>query len=317
MKKKKILVITHKNFNKSWKNELTKLFGRQIVFTEDEKSKILKNVKECQAMIGCPRYIFSDGSYKKFQHLEWVHAGGAGIEAFLGNKFKKSRILFTNGKIIQGPEVADHAVGLILGFTRNLFLIAKSQPILKRPIELKNKNILIIGLGGIGMCLAERLNSFGANVDGITNDMPIITSYIRNIFYETNITDIVSSYDIIACTAPLTQETNSMLGYKFFKKMKKGSIFINVSRGKIVKTKDLLKDDLFKKFRGIGLDVTEPEPLEKNHILNKAKNVLITPHVAGPSDMNRYRGFELIKLNITRFLKQKSLINVVDKFKEY
>ena len=35
--KKKILVITHKNFNKSWKNELTKLFGRQIVFTEDEK----------------------------------------------------------------------------------------------------------------------------------------------------------------------------------------------------------------------------------------------------------------------------------------
>ena len=167
------------------------------------------------------------------------------------------------------------------------------------------------------MCLAERLNSFGAHVDGITNDMPIMTSFIRNVFYETNIIDIASSYDIIACTAPLTQKTNSMLGYKFFKKMKKGSIFINVSRGKIVKTKDLLRDDLFKKFRGIGLDVTEPEPLEKSHILNKANNVLISPHVAGPSDMNRYRSFELIKLNITRFLKKKSLINLVDKVKEY
>ena len=85
----------------------------------------------------------------------------------------------------------------------------------------------------------------------------------------------------------------------------------------IVKTEDLLKDNLYKKFRGIGLDVTDPEPLEKKHIFYKAKNIFISPHVAGPSDMNRHRGYNLIKLNITRYLKRKSLINVVDKEKEY
>tara|TARA_X000000950_G_C13913568_1_gene659950 strand:- start:4838 stop:5317 length:480 start_codon:yes stop_codon:yes gene_type:complete len=158
-------------------------------------------------------------------------------------------------------------------------------------LELKNKNILIIGLGGIGMCLAERLNSFGAKIDGITNDMPIMASYIRNVYYETNIIDIASRYDVIASTAPLTYAANSMLSYSFFLKMKKDSIFINVSRGKILKTSDLLKNNLCKKFRGIGLDVTDPEPLEKEHILNNAENVFISPHVAGPSDMNRYRAF--------------------------
>ena len=317
MIKKKILVITSKGFDISWKKELTSLFGNIIVFSSDRKSEIIKKVKECTAMIGCPRYIFSEAEYKKFEHLDWIHAGGAGIENFLSKEFKKSRASFTNGKIIQGPEVADHAVALILGFTRNLFLIAKSHPILERPLELKDKKVLIIGLGGIGMCLAERLNSFGAKVDGITNDMPIMTNFIKNVYYEAKINNLANQYHIIACTAPLTTVTNSMLDFKFFKKMKKGSIFINVSRGKIVKTQDLLKDNLYKKFRGIGLDVTDPEPLEKKHIFYKAKNIFISPHVAGPSDMNRHRGYNLIKLNITRYLKQKSLINVVDKEKEY
>ena len=99
--------------------------------------------------------------------------------------------------------------------------------------------------------------------------------------------------------------------------MKKNSIFINVSRGKIVKTKDLLKNNIYKKFRGIGLDVTDPEPINKGNVLNKAPNIFITPHVAGPSDYNRLRGFELVKENILRFLRNDNLLNVVDKNKGY
>ena len=99
--------------------------------------------------------------------------------------------------------------------------------------------------------------------------------------------------------------------------MKKQSIFINVSRGKLVKTDDLLKNNIFEKFRGIGLDVTEPEPLTKNHKLKKAQNVFITPHIAGLSDQNRERGFNLIKLNLHRYLNNLELLNVVNKQREY
>lgn len=318
MFKKKILIITSKAFQNEWKKQLTNKFGKEkIIFCKDEKKEIIKKVKECSAMIGCPRYIFSRAEYYKFQHLDWIHAGGAGIESFLTEEFKTSKITFTNGKIIQGPEVADHAVGLILSFTRNLFFVAKSISTRERPIELRKKRILIIGLGGIGMCLAERLSSFGSIIDGITNDMPIITSYINNIFYGDKIKNLAKNYDIVVCTAPLTKLTNGLLDYSFFSKMRKGSIFINVSRGKVVKTNDLLKNDLFRKFRGIGLDVTDPEPLDKDHKFNKADNIFITPHIAGPSDKNRIRGYELINLNILRYLQNRELLNVVDKEKEY
>ena len=99
--------------------------------------------------------------------------------------------------------------------------------------------------------------------------------------------------------------------------MKNSSIFINVSRGKLLKTNDLLKNSIYKKFRGIGLDVTDPEPLNEEHLLCSASNILITPHIAGLSDKNRERGFELIKLNIHRYLHNQDLINIVDKKKEY
>ena len=99
--------------------------------------------------------------------------------------------------------------------------------------------------------------------------------------------------------------------------MKKDSIFINVSRGKIVKTNDLLKNKLYLKFRGIGLDVTNPEPLQKKHKLNKLRNVIISHHSAGLSDKNRDRASELAIKNIKRFLKNKPLLNIVDKTKGY
>ena len=76
-------------------------------------------------------------------------------------------------------------------------------------------------------------------------------------------------------------------------------------------------EKLYKKFRGIGLDVTEPEPLVEDHLLYSATNVLITPHIAGLSDNNRKRGFNLIKLNIHRYLHNENLLNIVDKKKEY
>ena len=102
---------------------------------------------------------------------------------------------------------------------------------------------------------------------------------------------------------------------KYFKKMKKDSIFINISRGKIVDTNSLIKKSIYSRLRGIGLDVTDPEPLPKNHYLSTSDKVIITPHIAGMSDNLSNRSFELIINNIRRFEKGMKLLNNVD-FKE-
>ena len=95
--------------------------------------------------------------------------------------------------------------------------------------------------------------------------------------------------------------------------MKEDAFFINVSRGKLVKTEDLVTVLQEGRLRGVGLDVTDPEPLPERHPLKSMDNVLITPHIAGPSDHNRRRSFELIRANIERFLGGSPLINVVNK----
>ena len=315
--KKRILLITYPSFRKVWKDQLINNFKKaSFVFVKDEKNLILNNVSNCHAMIGCPRYVFKEEDFNNFKYLEWIHAGGAGVEDFMTSNLKLSDITFTNGKIIQGPEVADHAVALLLYFTRNFNELSNKGSLLSRPIELMNKKILIVGLGGIGFNIYERLKSFGSVIDALTNDMPPISYCLNKVFY--NQSDLVlSNYDAIISAAPLTNRSKSMFNYKFFKRMKKGSIFINVSRGKLVKSEDLLKDDIFKKFRGLGLDVTDPEPLAKSHKLNKANNVFITPHIAGLSDQNRERGFNLIKLNLHRYLNNLELLNVVNKQREY
>ena len=317
MKKKKILIIENSNFKESWKNQLLASFKQaKFLFIKDNKDLIIKNVVKCDAMIGCPRYVFEEENFNYFRGLEWIHAGGAGIENYMKPTLKASKIILTNGKIIQAPEVADHALALLLYFTRNIHQISLNNKTLTRPLEIFEKNALIIGLGGIGFSIAERLRAFGANVDALTNEMPMMSQCLRNVFYDIkNVT--LNKYDFILNAAPLTHKTKSLIDYNFFKKMKMRSIFINVSRGKLLKTNDLLKNSIYKKFLGIGLDVTEPEPLDEGHLLYSANNVLITPHIAGLSDNNRNRGFNLIKLNIHKYLHNEDLLNIVDKKKEY
>jgi len=107
------------------------------------------------------------------------------------------------------------------------------------------------------------------------------------------------------------------MGPKQFDLMKQNSYFIAVSRGKLYDSNALVKALDSRKLAGAGLDVTNPEPLPKGHALWKFENVIITPHIAGQSDSVQGRRMELIKENISRFVKGEPMLNVVDKQKGY
>ena len=78
-----------------------------------------------------------------------------------------------------------------------------------------------------------------------------------------------------------------------------------------------LKKKINSKFLGIGLDVTDPDPLPKNHRLRKLKNIILTNHSSGLSDNNRLRSKNLMIENIKRFCNNMHLLNIVDKKKGY
>ena len=313
---KKILIITSKGLVSEQIAEFSNIDKNvKIINCSDDKNEVLKNINGINALINCPRHIFTNEIFSKIKNtLEWVHIGGAGCEEYLFTEFVESEVILTNGKIIQGPEVSDHAIALLLSITRNLNYIAKNKiSDMPRPIELRGKTALILGMGGIGNLLAEKLSSFGMKIIGVDQKLIPMNSFIDKFYYQKDLENVIHDADIVISAIPSTHLSNKIFSANLFEKMKNGVIFINVSRGKIVNTEDLLKYLKKNKFLGVGLDVTEPEPLPISHELRNDIRVIITPHIAGPSDYNRQRAAEVLKKNLSSYILGYPLINIVDK----
>lgn len=313
----RIMLVRSAGFPEQWVNELEVAFPRlNFVVADDNEDSIYSKIPGVDVLIGCPRHIFRERLLQLAgERLQWVHGSGAGVEEFLFPKFIESNIVFTNGRIIQGPEVADHALALLLALTRNINLLlkGKNRGSMPRAIELRKKTCLILGLGGIGMLVAERVRAFGMYTIGISNDLPPMTCSVDEFYEPDRFLEMIPNAHVVICAAPNTERTRHHIGVDHFRAMKNDSIFINVSRGAIVQTEALLQVLKEGRLRGVGLDVTHPEPLPERHPLWDMDNVLITPHMAGPSDQNRRRSFDLIKTNIARFCRGDNLLNVVNK----
>jgi phosphoglycerate dehydrogenase-like enzyme len=129
--------------------------------------------------------------------------------------------------------------------------------------------------------------------------------------------EVLPQADVVFISAPHTEKSHKMMGPRQFELLKKGAYFIAVSRGGIYDLDALVKALDSKRVAGAGVDVTDPEPLPKGHSLWKFENAIITPHIAGRSDLDRDRMLGTVKENIRRFGEGQPLINVVDKQKGY
>ncbi len=285
-----------------------------IVITNDTADSIHAVIEGAEALIGCPRPLFTAALLKKAGgELRWIHVGGAGCEEFFIPELRESGIILTNGKIIQGPEVADHAVALLLALTRNLhYVLRGKKDDMPRSVELRCKTAVVVGVGGVGILVAERLHAFGMRVLGVDQEYIPLVRAVDDWYLSEHLHEALPLADVVVLCVPVTDGTRGMFGEKEFSVMKPSAYFINVCRGVVVDTGALTSALRQKKLYAAGLDVTDPEPLPEDHLLRDMPNVIITPHCAGHSDHNRERGFELIKQNIERFAKGRPLMNVVN-----
>jgi phosphoglycerate dehydrogenase-like enzyme len=254
--------------------------------------------------------------------LRWIQATSAGVDHYLVPELRDSNIVLTNAKIIQGPNIADHAFALLLSLTRCLNVtipLGERQAFRTayKPIELNGRTAVVIGVGGIGQQIALRAHAFGMQVIGVDpKDIPY-SPYLVKVVPPDRLDTVLPQADVVFVSAPLTRESTGMVGDRQFEIMKKGAYFIAVSRGRLYKTDALVKALDSRRLAGAGLDVTDPEPLPKGHPLWKFDNVVITPHLAGSSDKVHLRRIELVKENMKRFAAGEPLLNVVDKQKGY
>jgi len=292
-----------------------------FVVADDNRDSIYGSLEGLTGLVGCPRPLVTPELIKLASPtIRWIHSSGAGCEGFFFPELVESPITLTNGKIIQGPEVADHAFALLLSLTRNLcfYQSGRMPASLPRPIELWGKTAVVIGGGGgIGLLIAERAAAFGMDVVAVDSELVHMTSFIKRQFHVGQLHEALPLGDVVFMAAPATNMSRGMIDSSALNSMKKGAFFVNVSRGATVVTEHLVTALQDGWLAGAGLDVTEPEPLPENHALRTMANVVLSPHVAGPSDQNRQRSMELVKRNIGHFVRGEALLNVVDKQRQY
>jgi phosphoglycerate dehydrogenase-like enzyme len=286
-------------------------------------ANVMQEIGDADALIGDirPEYV------RAGKNLRWAQVMSAGVERALhlsgSNDLRDSQIVLTNNQIVQGPEIADHALAMLLTLSRGIhtFLQSKQQELWQaRPyngIELNGRQAVVIGVGGIGTQIAIRAHAFGMDVVGVDPEDIPFSPFIKRVVKPDQLDEVIPSADVVFVSAPHTPASHKMMGPSQFDRMKQGSYFIAVSRGGLYDMSGLVKALDSKRLAGAGVDVTDPEPLPKGHPLWKFENAIVTPHIAGRSDKDRARMVGTIRENIRRFTEGKPLINVVDKQKGY
>jgi len=304
-------------------NELRSASSKATIVPVTDKN-VMQEIGNADAFIGS----ITPEQVRAGKKLQWVQVMSAGVEGVLhlagGNDLRDRNITLTNNQIVQGPEIADHAMALLLMLTRDLYRFhddmkqERWQPPRPYPgIELNGRTAVIIGVGGIGTQIAFRAWAHGMKVIGVDPEdipyMPVISKVVK----PDRLDEVLPEADVVFISAPHTPLSHKMMGARQFELMKKNSYFIAVSRGGIYDINALVKGLETKRLAGAGVDVTDPEPLPKGHPLWKFENVIITPHIAGRSDKDHARMVGTVQENIRRFVEGKPLINVVDKQKGY
>ncbi len=175
--------------------------------------------------------------------------------------------------------------------------------------ELFSKTIGIIGLGNIGSKVADTATVFGMNI--IASGRTQSDQSHRKNFRWTGLPELFEQSDFVSIHCPLTLETEGLVNADNLRRMKETAFLINTSRGPIVVDKDLseaLNEGLI---AGAGLDVLTNEPPSHDNPLFKAKNCIITPHIAWATIEARTRLMEIAVKNVEAFFSGKP-VNVVN-----
>ena len=259
----------------------------------------------------------SDKLIKKASKLKWIQALTTGVDYIINLPSLKKEVVITSTRGIHGPQVSEMAFLLMLALNRNFPEVVRNQD--KAVWErwpgklLWKKKVGILGIGVIGEEIARKCKAFDMKVFGIDIVKRKVESI--DIFYgPEDIINVAKEVDYFIIVAPFTPQTEKMVDSKVLSAMKPTAFFLNLGRGEIVDEEALIQALNSGKIAGAALDTFLAEPLPKDHPFWGMKNVIVSPHVAGMSDVYVEQALSIFEENLRRFLQgeRRSLINLVE-----
>ena len=297
--------------------------GKQFIQAHPECNWRFLSYKECSAddmawadvIYGTP----DPASLKHAVRLRWLHLMTAGVNNYADpGLFLDPKPIVTRSAGVHAPTMAEHAIGLALAVGRCFPLLYAHQKdhdwhheTAKN--ELFDSTVLLLGTGYLAADLVKRLRGFDCRIIGIRRDCSKpAPDGIDRIYPVEKLTEILPEADYLFDTLPLTPQTHQLLGAEAFRAAKPGMILINMGRGGTVDTTALIAALREGRLGGAGLDVTEPEPLDRENPLWDMPNVVISPHCSVASKTTNIRRNAMFMRQLDRFLSDEPLEGVVD-----
>jgi phosphoglycerate dehydrogenase-like enzyme len=248
--------------------------------------------------------------------IEWVQLPFAGVDAFA--EILSAPVRFTSAKGSYKEPVAEHALALSLALARKIPVRVKATSWGKREaVSFYDSKILIVGAGGITEELIGLLRPFRASILVCRNQAGIPVSGSSDVFGLEQLSEKISQADLVVIACALTDKTRGLFDTELFSKMKPTAFLVNVARGPVIKTADLLAALDQGLIAGAAVDVTDPEPLPDGHPMFGRDDLIVTPHTADTKEIVM-RHFALrVEQNVKAFLGQGPWIGQVDPERGY
>lgn len=255
------------------------------------------------------------------QRLQWIHATSAGVDALLFPELIASPLPVTNARGIFDRAIAETVLGLILFFAKDfrttLALQKRHEWRHRETQRIQDKRVLVVGAGSIGRQIARLLGSVGMHVEGMASRERSEDHDFAAIHGPEALSEQLGKADYVVIAAPLTESTRQLFDAQAFQAMANTAKLINIGRGPIVVTQDLVEALRHGEIAAAALDVFEEEPLPPDHPLWEMNNVFISHHMAGDFIGWRSALTHQFVDNFERWLAGSPLRNTVDKQRGY
>ncbi len=267
--------------------------GNNVLYLPDAKrEEILARITEMDVLVIRTKTMVDREMMDAGKKLSCIARAGAGLDNVDEVYASARNITCFNAGEANADAVGEHALGMLLMLLNNLGRADREvrQGLWRREAnrgtELAGKTVGIIGFGNTGKAVARKLSGF--NVKVLVYDKYLF-DYTNDFAAESTLDQIFEEADIVTLHIPLTNETNEWVNQDFLGRFKKEIYLMNLSRGKILKTTDLVKSLVNGKVLGAALDVLENEdlqsldPLQENDFkfLIASEKVVLAPHIGG------------------------------------
>lgn len=283
-------------------------FGEVVTYNLTSPSQISQRICDADAVI-CNKTVLNSENMKDAKNLKYIGLFATGYNNIDIDYCKAHSITVCNAGSYSTNAVAQQTFAMILEHYTSMSkynefchnggwqTASTFSPFVFPLNELCCKTIGIVGFGAIGQAVAKIALAFSMKVLAFNRSKKSFDG-VEFVDFDT----LLKESDIVTVHCPLNDDSKEMFNKETFSKMKKGAFFVNTARGGVMVEEDLKEALESEHLGGAGVDVLSVEPMSKDSVLPKTKNLLISPHIAWAPIETRIRLINIVCDNIENFI---------------